>query len=53
MSDEPYLVLHKDSPEAVEELEGRDDMTLDEYGCDDRGRGPVSRTGRHLIEPLL
>lgn len=26
-----YLVLHKDSPEAVEELEWRDDMTLNKY----------------------
>lgn len=48
-----YLVLHKYSPEAVEELEWRNDMTLNEDGCDYGSCSPVPRTGGHLIEPLL
>ena len=48
-----YLILHKYSPEAVEELKWRDDVTLDEHGGDDCSCGPVPRAGGHLIEPLL
>lgn len=48
-----YLILDKDGPEAVEELEWRNDVTLNQDGCDDCGSGPISRTSGHLIEPLL
>ena len=48
-----YLVLHKHSPEAVEELEWRNDVTLNEYRCDYCGRSPVPRTGGHFVKPLF
>ena len=50
---EAHLILHENSPEAVKELEWRDDMTLNEYRCNDGSGGPVTCTGGHLIEPLF
>lgn len=48
-----YLALVVDGTEAVEELEGRDDLALDQNAGDDCSRGPPARAGRHLKEPLL
>ena len=48
-----YLVLYKDGPEAVEELEWGNDMALNEDGGDYCSCGPIACTSRHLIKPLL
>ena len=43
----------KDSTEAVEELEGREDLALHKNAGDDCRRDPPSRAHGHLKEPLL
>ena len=48
-----YLVLDKHSAEAVEQLKRRDDMTLNQQRCQDRGSRPPARADRHLVEPLF
>lgn len=49
----PYLLLMEDSAEAVEELEGCEDLALHQDASDDRGRGPPSCADGHLEEPLF
>ena len=48
-----YLVLDKHRPEAIEQLEGRDDVALHENADHHRRRCPVARAHGHLVEPLL
>lgn len=47
------LAPYKDGTEAVEELEGRHDVALDQQACAQSSRHPPSRAHRHLVEPLL
>jgi hypothetical protein len=49
----PYLLFVKNGSEAVEELEGREDLALHEDSGDDRGRGPPSRAHGRFEEPLF
>ena len=48
-----YLALEEDGPHAVEQLEGRDDVTLHQHACTQRRRHPPASAHGHLIEPLL
>ena len=49
----PVLALDEDGPEAVEELEGRDDVTLHEDAGGHRRRRPPPRAYRQVVEPCL
>ena len=48
-----YLTFDEHGAEAVEELEGSDDVTLNQNGGDDCGSGPNSCADWHLVEPLF
>jgi hypothetical protein len=48
-----HLLLMEDGSEAVEELEGGEDLALHEHARDDCGRRPDSRDDGHLKEPLF
>jgi hypothetical protein len=47
------LAPDEDGAEAVEELKGRDDVTLHQYASTERGRHPPSCADGHFVEPLL
>jgi hypothetical protein len=48
-----HLALEEDGADAVEELEGRDDVALDQHTRTQRRRHPPSCAHGHLEEPLL
>lgn len=48
-----YLALVVDCSKSVEELQGRYHFALEQYRCDHCRCRPVSRTRRHLKEPLF
>lgn len=48
-----YLRLDIDRPEAVEQLQRRQDMAMDQDRCRDGRRCPPSSHRGHFIEPLL
>jgi hypothetical protein len=48
-----HLALKENSPDAVEELEGRDDVALDQHARAQRRRHPPPCAHGHLVEPLL
>lgn len=50
---ETYLTPHKDGPEAVEQLKGRDNVALHQHACTEGGGHPPARAYGHLVEPLL
>jgi hypothetical protein len=50
---ETNLALEEDGTDAVEELEGRDDVALDQHARAQRCRHPPACAYRHLVEPLL
>lgn len=43
----------EDSPEAVEQLESRDDLALHQGTCEQSSRRPPPRADGHLPEPRL
>lgn len=48
-----YLILDKHGTQTIEELPGRDYVTLHEHTGDDGGRCPDARADGHLPKPLL
>lgn len=48
-----YLAPEEDGADAVEELEGRDDVALHQHRGTQRYRHPPARAHGHLVEPLL
>lgn len=52
-SGDVYLVLVEDCTEAVEEVEGVNNMTLDQNARHHCGSCPISSADGHLEEPLL
>jgi len=48
-----YLTLEENRPDAVEQLERRDDVTLHQHTCAQRGRHPPASAYGHFVEPLL
>jgi hypothetical protein len=48
-----HLAPEEDGPDTVEELEGRDDVALDQHARTQRCRHPPPCAHGHLIEPLL
>ena len=48
-----YLTADKDGAERIEELEGRQDVALDQQASDYRCRRPPASADWHLEEPLL
>lgn len=49
----PILILDEHGAEGVEELEGRDDVALDEDGGGDRRGRPEACADGHFVEPLF